>query len=120
MIHFAAKNNDINLCRILIGKGLNVNAPDEHRITPLILSTELNYTEMSKFLVVNGADVNAMGTSAMSPLHFAAMNGNLELVKFLVEHGADVKKKGEKGFPFRAAKGKEVRQYLLDKMKEAK
>jgi 26S proteasome non-ATPase regulatory subunit 10 len=117
LVHFAAKHDDIDLFRILLSKGLDVNKADEYGITPLLISAEKNNFEMCKFLVENGAEINVKGTSALSPLHFAAQNGNFELVKFLVEHGADVRMPGSKGFPFKVAKDKEIRQYLADKMK---
>ncbi|EAX93937.1 tankyrase, putative [Trichomonas vaginalis G3] len=116
LLHFACFINDIQLCQYLLKMGVDVNAEDEYRITPLLIATQNGKSDICKLLISNGAKVNVKDSQMLTPLHLAAQSGNFELVKLLVENGADVKAKGGDGFPIRKAKSDEIKKYLMAKM----
>ena len=106
-IHAAVKANDIELAKILLHKGANINTQaieveidrwDICKIlTPLIIACEQGNIVMIKFLLKNGANVNikkkhshCKDIAQSSALHIATRNNNKEAVKLLLEHGADV------------------------------
>ena len=52
------RNSNIEIVRLMIDGGANVNGKDEYNSTALILASRESYFEKMKFLVENGADVN--------------------------------------------------------------
>ncbi|CAK9830093.1 Transient receptor potential channel pyrexia [Anthophora retusa] len=98
-LHQAVKNNHSEVVRILVSAGANVNAQDEHGITPLLLagstvvpenSNELyKYNEIIEILVTEKASTNIVhpdtGTTA---LHSAAVLGSSTATKKLLDGGA--------------------------------
>ncbi|ETR70003.1 MAG: ankyrin repeat protein [Candidatus Magnetoglobus multicellularis str. Araruama] len=106
-IHTAVKANDIELAKILLHKGANINTQaieveiDRWDIcnilTPMIIACQQGNIVMIKFLLENGANVNikkkhshCKDIAQSSALHIATRNNNKEAVKLLLEHGADV------------------------------
>ena len=88
------KTVNLEIIRLLIDKGADVNVKDDNENTPLHLSTNKNIAEL---LISNGADVNAKDWSGETPLHRIISNEDLQLdiIKLLIEKGADVNAKDE-------------------------
>ena len=76
--------------KLLIEKGANVTARDEHQNTPLHWACTVNNFDAVKTIIQNGAEVNAKDEQLWTPLHEAVASGNFEIVKYLVSAGADV------------------------------
>ena len=101
ILHYAVMLENLDRVKILVEKGADVNATDNHGQTPLHQAVEgVHYSddksgnmEIVKYLVEHGADVNAKSNLEDTVLHRASAWGNLELIKYLVEHGADVNEK---------------------------
>lgn len=81
---------DIELAKILIEKGADVNIRDNYGETPLILSLLLKQTEAAKLLIEEGADVNKFDQYGNCPLSLAIEYNQTELEKLLIEKGADI------------------------------
>jgi len=88
----------LEIVQLLIDAGANVNARNEKRDTPLLVSTrELRwqpfrgaYLELYELLIGRGADVNDYGRGRKSTaLFFAIKGGEIELTRMLLEAGAD-------------------------------
>jgi len=100
-LHYA---NNLELARLLIEKGADVNAMGAESVLPaLIKNTKpitikdyaplhlLTSTDVVELLLNNGADVNILGKYKVTPLHRAAdLKDSSPLVKLLLEHGANV------------------------------
>ena len=90
----AAEKRDVDLVKLLIQNGANVNSVSSGGRRPLhgAIFTQrcTDCIEIVKMLVKNGADVDALDNSGRSPLHIAAEIGNAIVARFLIEHGCKV------------------------------
>lgn len=102
----APKNTRLDIVKILVENGVDVNAKDDTRenvyqMTPLSKSIYEDNLEIAKYLIDNGADVTAKDSSGLTPLHWICTATrdkaieNYELAKMLVEKGADVNAEDE-------------------------
>ncbi|MEJ2702300.1 MAG: CocE/NonD family hydrolase [Sedimentisphaerales bacterium] len=99
-LYQAVANGDIEQIRILISKGVDVNAQDEAKFTPLHYAAKSGMAEITQLLLEAGAGVDVEAADKeKTPLHYAAEAGNKEVVKLLVEAGADINHKGTYDWP---------------------
>ena len=70
--------------------GANVNAADDHGVTPLARACENGSAAVVERLLDAGADPNATQTNGLTPLMTAARTGSLDVVKALLARGADI------------------------------
>lgn len=83
----------MNVSKVLLENGANVNGNDDFQWTPLHYTAEFadnstNAThvwkkEIAQLLVNKGADINAKSKSKSTPLHIAARAGNFTLISKL-------------------------------------
>ena len=86
-IHLAAKNGYLEIAKLLLLNGANVNAKDAAHQTPLHFAASRGNFEIAKLLLQNGANINLKTSYYQeTPLHYAAYNGNFEIVKLLIEN----------------------------------
>ena len=104
-LHYAAgQYNDagpglhLEVARLLLGKGADVNAAAEGGYTPLHVASGLGHLEMAELLLSQGANPNAKDRRG-PPLMAAVVQGHLDVVRLLLRHGADVDAEGELGRP---------------------
>jgi len=76
--------------KILVKAGANVNTKDVNRLSPLHLSAQDGYKDITEFLLQNGANINVTDSENCTPLHNAVSFERVEIVKLLVEKGADL------------------------------
>jgi len=86
--------SDIDLVKIILASGADVNARNYDGNTPLILAADIDDSENSidliELLIKAGADVNAADDYGWTPLLIAVINDNLEATKVLLNHGANI------------------------------
>jgi ankyrin repeat protein len=58
-LHHAARNGDLEIVKILVSRGANVNVFSDDRQFPLYCAAGHGHLETTKFLVENGADLQA-------------------------------------------------------------
>ena len=85
-LHLAA---NVNVARLLIANGADVNAADLYNNRPLHYACA---TDIVRELINNQADVNTMNDMGETPLHWAC---NGETAQLLIDNGADVHVNGE-------------------------
>lgn len=88
----AAANGHLDVVKLLIENGADVNLKGEAWYGPLHAAAAKGHIEVVKILLENGADVNIFHHN--KPLHNAAMNGHIEVAEILLAHGADINAKG--------------------------
>ena len=84
----AAKNQDAELVRTLLGRRADVNVRSEDGSTALLWAAHWNDLPTAELLVRAGADVNAANDLRMTPLVQACTNGSGSLVALLLNAGA--------------------------------
>ncbi|XP_055301191.1 ankyrin repeat domain-containing protein 49 [Sitodiplosis mosellana] len=75
-LHRAAYSNNVEIAKILIQYGADVNARTEFGWTPLHSAVKWSNAEAASFLLQHGADVNALSQGQQTPLHIAATVSN--------------------------------------------
>ena len=89
-LHLASRDGHLEVTRVLLEHGTDVNARDISKWTPLRHALDEGHVEVARVLVENGGDVGAQGMDDWMPLHWASRHGQAELVEVLLEHGADM------------------------------
>ena len=90
-LHAAARDGNIDLVRLLLGKGTPPNIRNRINMqTPLHCAMQENHHEVAVLLLENGADVNATDDIYRTPLQIVSWNGDIDSIKILIEFGADV------------------------------
>lgn len=87
LLHLAARSVDPEIIRLLVARGLEVDAANGQFDTPLIIATYFAKPDSVAALLKAGANVNHHGYGGRTPLHWAV--GNLEIVQTLLAAGAD-------------------------------
>ncbi|MEM6396546.1 MAG: ankyrin repeat domain-containing protein [Bacteroidota bacterium] len=86
-LHEAAEEGQLEIVRLLVEKGVNVNELDDRRLTPLGRAAAEDNPTVIRYLLGRGADLEK-GTYL--PLHLAAEDGQVAALRALLEAGADV------------------------------
>jgi hypothetical protein len=81
----AARNGHLDICRLLIDKGAQVNAKDSIGCTPLHLAAWKGHIEILRPLCDRGADIEARNQDGSRPLHYAVKYGHFPIMKELIE-----------------------------------
>ena len=97
-LYIACEDGNVELAKLLIDRGADVNLPVSWQRTPLFAANKGGYADIVKLLLNNGADPNQLAKS-QTPLHVAAENGCLQCVIHLVDAGADVNALTSNGNP---------------------
>lgn len=87
----------LDIVRMLVERGADVNSLDAHKWTPLMWAVHYRKDEIAKYLVDNGADVNLKNNDDTTPLSMALSDRQVDLAKYLIEHGADFNTPSELG-----------------------
>ena len=92
--YFSCNNPD--LTRLLLGLGLDVNAEDNDKATPLHFACSHGNFETALVLLDHSANVNAQNSDSHTPLHQASLGSGYhfgddpQITRLILERGADV------------------------------
>ncbi|UNE35905.1 ankyrin repeat domain-containing protein [Vermiphilus pyriformis] len=86
----AVKENKIDVAKLLIKWGADINRRDSQGNTPLIEANCHSDLPMVQLLINLGADVNISDNDGWTPLHCAVAKGNENAVSLLYDAGADI------------------------------
>jgi ankyrin repeat protein len=99
-LHFAASEGHLEVARMLLELGADVNSQNDEGLTPLQRASQVQREGESgimRLLLDYGANVNVHDKRRNTPLHFAASEGHLEVARMLLELGADINSQNDKG-----------------------
>ena len=81
----AAVKGHLDICRLLIDKGAQIEAKEGYGMTPLHFADCKPHIDIVRLLCDHGADFEASDCNGWRPLHFAARYGHISIVKELIE-----------------------------------
>ena len=85
----AAEHGDQALVRLLIERGVDVNAKGVDGTTALHHAVNADHLTIADLLLRAGADAAAGDRYGVTPLYLACLNGNAEMIQRLLDAGAD-------------------------------
>jgi len=85
---FAARNGHVEIARLLITAGAEVDGVAGNNTTPLVVATHSGHSAFARLLLEQGADANSIG-AGYNALHAAVLRGDLDTVNALLNRGAD-------------------------------
>ena len=91
----ASGHGHLEVVKLLLEKGADVNAKNNDGYTALMAASLEGHPEVMKLLLEEGADVNAKEGRGISVLMSASTRGRAEVVKLLLKKGADVNAKND-------------------------
>jgi len=83
---FAAREGHVEVARLLLDAGAEVNAADRNGITPLFMAIGSNRIPAARLLVERGADIHATDWYGRTPLFAAVEIRNVDLHYVTFEH----------------------------------
>jgi ankyrin repeat protein len=86
----AAKLGVVELVRLLLESGADVDKPNGFQQTALNIAAAKGYLDMCRLLLDWGANVNTLDTSERTPVRNALLNRHLSVAKLLVERGGNI------------------------------
>jgi hypothetical protein len=91
-LHSAAYCEDLEMVRVLLNCGANVNAKDDFGFTPLDFASLGRFSDPSvvRLLLDHGANPNVQAQHGITPLYRAAKYGRIEIARLLAEHSASI------------------------------
>ena len=88
-MYSAAARGYLEVVRLLLEAGADVNAEDQDGSTALMIAAHNRHLEVVRVLLEAGADKNAARQDGATALFAAAFSGQLEVVRMLIEAAAD-------------------------------
>lgn len=88
-LHIVTARRDVTWMSFLVGKGADVNARDAKGVTPMVLASNMGFSEGVEFLVSRGARVDEPTNAGETPLIAAVHRHDLGLMRVLLLAGAD-------------------------------
>lgn len=95
-LYYAARENKIQCCKLLVEFGVPLNERDIYMQTPIYYAAREGNTEIIDYLVSKGADINLEDKYGQIPLHYAIKNGHDESVELLLKLGSSINKVDKK------------------------
>lgn len=86
----ASRCGHIEMVRLLIEKGADVNMADQFDETALMTACEYHHNEIVRYLLDAGADIHHEGYDGNTALKMAIKHDYKDIVRILVEKGATV------------------------------
>ena len=99
----ATKQGDLEKVRLLIQKGVDIDAKDQYGQTALMNAAHAGQVELVHLLVEQGADLDHTAKYNLSALMLALIAHHSEVARLLIEASADVNISGNGSFSGKTA-----------------
>jgi ankyrin repeat protein len=87
----SVNHNQLEIAKLLLANGADVDARDGYKHTPLILAMFVyNHDQMVRLLLTKGADVNLEDKWSMTALAYAVRQGQIDDAKILIANDANI------------------------------
>jgi len=92
-----AEEGNVEVVKLLLNKGANVDVKDNDGRTPLLWAAENRHEAVVRLLLDKGASVDAKDNNSRTPLLWAAENGYEAIMRLLLDKGANIDAKDNNG-----------------------
>jgi ankyrin repeat protein len=93
-LHNAAYGRSLEIIKILVENGADINAKNEEGGTPFHFAAYTASMEIIKYFVEEKkVNINQADKEGKKPIHYSAFKGSVPAVKYLVDHGANANAK---------------------------
>lgn len=89
-LHASAQCGCIDIAKILIDHGADINIRTSAGASPLLLAAQNGYEDIVSLLISKHAIIDNTDIHGNTPLFFASKNNHLEIVKMLVKCGSNI------------------------------
>ena len=86
LIFRAASSGKLDVMKLLISEGAEIDAKDKCNFTPLFRAVVKGQTKAVKLLLSHNASLLIEDDDLKSPIHFAVEQGNLEMLSVLIAY----------------------------------
>jgi ankyrin repeat protein len=85
-LHKAVESDSVQMVRLILNGGANINSLTSENWTPLHLAARLNRLWAVEELLRRGSRVNSVTRKNWSPLHVAISNGHKDVIRLLLKY----------------------------------
>ncbi|MHC4660816.1 MAG: ankyrin repeat domain-containing protein [Planctomycetota bacterium] len=89
-LHCAVFEEHLNIVKILVEHGANINIRTTGGYTALNIACQVGCIDIVKYLCENGADIHSKSAAGISPLHTAICCRHKDIADYLVSIGVDI------------------------------
>merc|ERR1719225_2367207 len=82
-LHVAVYDGNLEIVKVLVQKGANINAKDDDGFSPLHIAVYIENLKILKILIQSGAQLNAKDKKNKTPLDYARMWNIYDILKYL-------------------------------------
>ena len=97
-LHYACAVGVLEIVKVVIEAGADLNSPNKFGSTPLHEASDRNFDTIVDHLLLRGAKATCVDLLANSPLHYCSSKGHVATCKLLLQGNADVTAVGEHGY----------------------
>ncbi|XP_012546881.3 ankyrin repeat domain-containing protein 39 [Bombyx mori] len=90
-LHYAARSGHLDICKILLQNGANINAVTHGKVTSLHKAVAAGEVFVVKYLIQSGAKIDLQDNDGQTVLHKAVENNKLDLIPILLDACPDLK-----------------------------
>jgi len=98
LLKYAILKNWLNMVRLLIKAGADIERKDKHSNTPLSCAVRVGSIDILKELVQAGVNLKSRDENGYTPLMYAVKRKSLAIINFLLSKGVDINERDNEGF----------------------
>ncbi len=85
-LHYAAEYGHLEIAKLLLANGADVNRRDDDKATPLYFAAVGGFVKVARLLLVYGADINARDKARETPMDGAVFFGHMNMADVFREY----------------------------------
>ena len=89
-LQIACEYGHLDVTRLLIDKGADMNQVDNFERTLLTAACLHGHLDVARLLIDNGANVNKADNKGVTPIYVACWHSHMDIAQLLIDNGADI------------------------------